>query len=91
MIITFIILIFALELNAPLVCCFKGGEYLGQLSHETYQSKRLLQLSALAKLQNFCIGESDISDDMPSALSTDTNYIMNSCNGHVELIVFCLI
>ena len=41
---------------------------------------------ALVKLHNFSIGESDIYDDMPQTLSTDTNYIMNSCNGHVELM-----
>ena len=40
---------------------------------------------ALAKLHNFCIEQSDISDDVPQSLNTDENYIMNDANGYVEL------
>ena len=40
---------------------------------------------ALAKLHNFCIEQSDISDDVPQYLNTDENYIMNDANGYVEL------
>ena len=42
---------------------------------------------ALAKLHNFCISQSDTSDDVPLSLNTDENYIMNDTNGYVEMTV----
>jgi hypothetical protein len=40
---------------------------------------------ALSKLHNFCIDQSDISDDVPLSLNSDENAIMNDTNGYVEL------
>ena len=50
-------------------------------------AKKLIPTAiAIAKLHNFCVDVSDISDDKPLVLATDGNYIMNNHNGYVELI-----
>jgi len=38
----------------------------------------------LAKLDNFCINQSDISDGVPLSLNIDDNFIMNDTNGCVD-------
>ena len=41
----------------------------------------------LAKLHNFCISQSDTSEDLPISLTTDESYIMNDTSGCVEISV----
>jgi hypothetical protein len=46
--------------------------------------KIIAMVIALAKLHNFCIGESEVAD-VPPSLAGDDNYILNNENGFVQL------
>jgi hypothetical protein len=80
------------QLHIRVYCSFgmlvqRWGILQTAFSRNISAKKIVLTVVALAKLHNFCIRLSDISDAVPCSLTTDENYTMNSTNGYVEMTV----
>ena len=43
-------------------------------------------VNALAKLHNFCINQTSLSDDIPRSLEKDSCYMMNKDDGYIDMI-----
>ena len=48
--------------------------------------KVIATVRSLAKLHNYCIDVSEISEDMPQSLERDTNNVMNKQDGYVKFL-----
>jgi hypothetical protein len=43
-------------------------------------------VNALAKLHNFCINQTCLSDDIPQSLEKDSCFMMNKDDGYIDMI-----